>query len=285
MGEHTPVEPKNPFAVTTKHLNECAETIRRELASIHSLFAELTPRCTLIGKTFSRAKGFFGNDTKGFYSWSESNFGIKERQVRTYIAFAKKVELIKEKAEGDQIHLTSMEQGLALLKPTPEPTDSDTDSARMQALTGAAGRAKGAMIRALDTAFEIVGTTGLDPDQRDTIEQAIRILSYWSEATVTPEGNLALPATVTNQPKPEWTDPPTTDANTPTKGFSSVLTKAGLPVGTKPGQWKLGQLEQALALCDDNQTALANAIGYTKAAVSSQLKKKRAKAASSTLKP
>ena len=43
----------------------------------------------------------------------------------------------------------------------------------------------------------------------------------------------------------------------------------------KPSKWTLAQLEQGLALVDDSQTRLAAAMGVTKAAVSSQLKKKR----------
>lgn len=291
----TTLTKSNGFAVFAPKLEACAETIKRELSEVNRLFLELVPRCTTIGHELNRAKGFFGNDTQGFYAWAESNFGIKQRQVRTYLAFAGKIERIEAEADAQNVALTSMEQGLALLAPAKEVKDSDTDDARLEALSGAIARAKGATTKAHAAILEVVGVSGLDPRTRAAFEAMEWVLNSWSTPEVTDDGTITSPVAVETLPlavnrQDDWKDEP---AESPTKDEptaeapaddapqeekdKALLKSKGLPADQKPGKWTYAQLEEGLALCDDNQTRLAAAIGVSKAAVSSNLKSKRPK--------
>lgn len=298
MTESKPPLVGGGLAVLSTKLDDCAATIKRELSEIHRLFLELVPRCTTIGNELNRAKGFFGNDTSGFYDWSEQNFGIKQRQVRTYLAFAGKIERIEAEAESQSIELTSMEQGLALLAPPKQTSDTDTDDARLTTMVAAVGRARGAMIRAQEAIYDLVGAQGIDRRHLAAFEAMQLVLDTWSSATANEQGTF-IPDT-SSAPKlnlavdcqtEEWAEEsPTTVDVTPENAEvedledlaisqsdddCARLEREKLPVGEKPGKWTLAELEQALALCDDNQTRLSKAMGVTKAAVSHQLKKKR----------
>ena len=48
-----------------------------------------------------------------------------------------------------------------------------------------------------------------------------------------------------------------------------------MPVDEKPSKWSLAQLEEALALCDNNGARLAKALGVSRASISDNLKRKR----------
>lgn len=302
----------NGFAAKhAAHLAEHAKTIIDELQQINRLFQdELIPRCTKVGDALQKARGFF-TDSDAFYQWAESTVGIKQRQVRTYIRFASKLNAITGAAEEQNVQLTSMEQGLALLAPVKEEVDQDTESYRIQQMVAAVGRAKGAISRAVEAICEF-RPAGINPEQQAVLENARRILESWADNSSNPGGVIDTNALAVNRQQADWSDDTPAAATSPTSeeleqrldrldaqaaqllavpteateqqpseetADLNRLVKAGLPVSEKPGKWTLAQFEEGLALCDDNQSRFARTIGVSKASISSSLKKKRAQAA------
>jgi len=286
---------KSGFAVLSRGLDDCAAAINEELSHLNRLFSdELIPRCKSIGQTLAKARGLT-TTTADFYKWAEESVGIKQRQVRTYLRFAEKLPSIEAVAEEQEVKLTSMEQGLALLAPPKEEKDSDTDGARHQAMAAALGRAKGALTRARDAIAEVVGIEGIDKRHLQAFEAMECVLDVWGSSTPTEDGGVIMrntseaPKLLAVDRQDDWSEesptetveveatPAEAETNTPSGGQTDTqkLASAGLPMSEKPSKWTLAQLEQGLALVDDSQTRLAAAMGVTKAAVSSQLKKKR----------
>lgn len=292
------------FAVLSTKLDDCAETIKRELSEVHRLFLELVPRCKTIGNQLNTAKGFHGNDTAGFYSWCETNFGIKQRQVRTYLAFAGKIDRIEAEAKSQSIELTSMEQGLALLAPPKEVADINSDDFRLTHMVSAVARARGAMTRAQEAIFDLVGANAIDRRHLAAFEAMQLVLDTWSSTKQTAAGTF-IPSTAgapkldlaVDRPQEEWSEvdiiPAEVDItpeNAEPEDLEDMawsqsdddlarLEKAKLPVGEKITKWTLAQLEEGKALCDGNQSRLAKALGTSSANVSVNLKRKRAKQA------
>jgi len=313
MTELTLIESGGLSPTSLQNLEDCAKTIRNELSEVNRLFMELIPRCTTIGEQLRKAKGIHGRETQAFYAWAEQNFGIKQRQVRSYISFANNIPAIEDKAQAQGIKLTSMEQGLALLAP-PKPTKLETDDPLREQMVAAVGRAKGAISRAQDAVLDLVGVSGVDRRHIAAFEAINVVLDSWTHAKPDAEGTYVFGASDTpilgaavNRQTEEWTEekqgdpdslesPTTVDVTPETSKLDSEydqvedledlavsqsdddcarLEREKLPVSEKPGKWTLPQLLFALALCDDNQTRLAKAMGVSKAAISHQLKKKR----------
>lgn len=276
-------------AAIAQVLESIRDELLPELDALRTVFQEeVAPRAKRIGDHLIRAQGQFARNID-FYDWADTAVGLKQRQIRNYIRFTQRLAAINAAAEDQEVPISSIEQGLALLTPVKEEDTRTEEELKVAAVAQATGRAKGAIARAMDTIYEI-SPGGLSQDEVRLFQELSDLLTRWGSTTSAPEAAIDVtPApqlAVNSQPVSEdqWPEEsaeaedfsiePTTDAN---PGRSRLLA-ANLPVDDKPGKWSLSELEEGLALMDGNQSKLAEAIGVTKAAISNNLKKKREKA-------
>jgi len=270
-------------AAIAQVLESIRDELLPELDALRTVFqVEVAPRAKRIGDHLIRAQGQFARNLD-FYDWADTAVGLKQRQIRNYIRFSQRLAAINAAAEDQDVPISSIEQGLALLTPVKEDDTRTEEEIKVAAVAQATGRAKGALSRAMDTIYEI-SPGGLSQTEVRLFQDLSDLLTRWGSTTSTPDAAIDVtPApqlAVDNQPVEQWPEESTEaeDFDLDENPGRARLVAANLPVDDKPSKWSLSELEEGLALMDDNQSKLAEAIGCTKAAISSNLKRKRAKA-------
>ena len=243
-------------------LESIASDLVGELQALRQLFeAEVAPRAKRIGQLLTRARGQFPSNA-GFYDWAEVTVGIRQRQVRSYIRFFERFELIASTADEQGVPISSIEQGLALLAPASVELERTDQEVRLAAVAQATGRAKGALSRALEAIYEI-SPGGLTRRELEILQAATDLLTRWGEAPITTATVEITPIdhgpALSPEPEPElavddWSEAPeaqplTITATLPTTaaGLPSPRSGPDLPYSEPPGKWSLAQLEEGRA--------------------------------------
>lgn len=250
-------------------LESIASDLVDELQALRQLFeAEVAPRAKRIGELLSRARGQFPTNA-AFYDWAEAAVGIRQRQVRSYIRFFERFELIASTADEQGVPISSIEQGLALLAPASIELERTEQEVRLAAVAQAVGRAKGAMSRALEAIYDLT-PGGLTRQELEVLQAATDLLTRWGEAPITtatveitsadhspalspePEPELAVdcqpePLTVTADEFEEWLAEPSATLPTTVADLPSPRSGPDLPYSEPPGKWNLAQLEEGRA--------------------------------------
>ena len=269
-----------------KVLESIREELLPELDALRSLFnEEVSPRAKRIGELLLRAQGNFSRNLD-FYDWADTAVGLKQRQIRSYIRFSQRLAAIEAAAEDQGVPISSIEQGLALLAPAKEEDKRSEGEIKVAAVAQATGRALGAITRAMDAIYDL-SPSGLSPAEVQLFQDLGDLLSRWGstrsttvedsaadvvEVEPTPTTELAVDRQDEIKVEPTVVVVEPQESDNPDR---QRLVGEGLPVDEKPSKWTLAQLEQALALCDDNGATLAKALGVSRASISANLKKKR----------
>ena len=187
-----------PGSVIGDELVTIADKINAEIGELSKVFQkQVFQRAVRIGTSLEAARKKILR-TEDFYLWAENSCGLKERQIRNYLRFAKNKEQIKALASVDGHEITSIDSGLQLLSRNESTSGDLSETCHLyKRCTQSTRRATKAIELALAAAKEInpelVSTMDLQ-----AIQAALDIL--------TRIGLHQIEAAPLQQPEPQWTE-------------------------------------------------------------------------------
>ena len=176
-----------PGSLLGDKLAAIAVKINAEIGELSAVFQkQVFKRAVSIGDKLLSAKSEF-LIIKDFYLWAEESCGLKDRQVRNYLRFAKNQEQIKTLASEQGLEITSVDNGLQLLSRASSTDDICEKHQLFKRCTQSTRRATKAIELALEAAKE------LDPElvsamDLQAIQAALDILNRigFHQTEVTP---------------------------------------------------------------------------------------------------